>query len=161
MGPSTFITEGGGLMIPARIELFIDRLCSFWPTTNIARNTLKSGWTHSEVMIAATDEEGRKVLDFCKGLPQFPSLAQVEHMFKKEMGYGSQQVGCPECDYNLWVQAEDMIWMGYKYSQVRRCKCAAPLGRSLRGSAGSTSGSNGQDGDAGSKSNGISIAEMF
>jgi hypothetical protein len=126
MGPSTFITEEGGLMIPARIELFIDRLCSFWPTTNIARNTLKSGWAHSEVMIAATDEQGSKVLDFCKGLPQFPTLSQVEHMFKKEMGHVNVQLGCEKCEGQLWVPTDDLVWMGYKYSQVRRCECAMP-----------------------------------
>lgn len=148
-------------MTPARIELFIDRLCSFWPTTNIARNTLKSGWVHSEILVDATDEDGRKVLDFCKGLPQFPSLAQVEHMFKREMGWGKQEVGCKECDYNLWVRTEDTEWMGYKYSQVKRCRCATPSGRFSRESEASTSDSNGQDGSANSKSNGISIAELF
>lgn len=113
-------------MTPARIELFIDRLCSFWPTTNIARNTLKSGWTHSEVLIEATDEHGKKVLEFCKGLPQFPSLAQIEHMFKKELGHVDVQLGCEECGGNLWVEAKPTVFMGHTYSQVKRCKCALP-----------------------------------
>jgi hypothetical protein len=113
-------------MTPARIELFIDRLCSFWPTTNIARNTLKSGWVHSDVLVDATDEQGRKVLDFCKGLPQFPTLGQIEHMFKKEMGHVNVQLGCEKCEGQLWVPIDDLVWMGYTYSQVRRCECAMP-----------------------------------
>jgi hypothetical protein len=111
---------------PARIELFIDRLCSFWPTTNIARNTLKSGWVHSEALVAATDEHGKKVLEFCKGLPQFPSLAQIEHMFKKELGHVDIKLGCAECAGNLWVEADPTVFMGHTYSQVKRCNCALP-----------------------------------
>jgi hypothetical protein len=115
-------------LIPERIELFIDRLCSFFPTTNIARNTLKSGWRHSEIMLAATDEQARKVLEFCKGLPQYPSLAQIEHMFKKEMGYTKQEVGCENCGHNGWIPAENTVLeicngQYWEYSQVRRCPC--------------------------------------
>lgn len=113
-------------MTPARIELFIDRLCSFWPTTNIARNTLKSGWVHSEALVAATDDHGKKVLEFCKGLPQFPSLAQIEHMFKKELGHVDIKLGCAECAGNLWVETNPTTFMGHTYRQVKRCKCAQP-----------------------------------
>ena len=126
MGQSTSITEEGGSVTPARIELFIDRLCSFWPTTNIARNTLKSGWTHSDVLVEATDDHGKKVLEFCKGLPQFPTLSQIEHMFKQEMGHVNVKLGCAECDGNLWVEAPPTKIHGYTYTQVKRCKCALP-----------------------------------
>lgn len=148
-------------MNTARIELFIDRLCSFFPTTNIARNTLKSGWVHSEVMLAVTDDQARKVLDFCKGLPQFPSLAQIEHMMKKEMGYVSTKVGCPECNFNCWIEGATITWLDKTYNAVTRCECSTPSGRSLRVSGDSTSGLNGQAGNAGSRLNGTDIAVLF
>lgn len=113
-------------MIGERIELFIDRLCSFFPTDNIGRNTLKSGWRHSETLLKATDEQARKVLELCKNLPKFPNLAQVEHMFKYEMRGKKEKFGCKDCDFNGWVDAGYTImperpeWV---YHQVKRCKC--------------------------------------
>ena len=65
-------------MKPAEIDLFVDRLCSFWPTTNIARNTLKNGWKHSEIIIDATAEHAKQVLADCKPLPKFPDLNASE-----------------------------------------------------------------------------------
>lgn len=114
-------------MTGERIELFIDRLCSFFPTDNIGRNTLKSGWRHSETLLDATDEQARKVLEICKNLPKFPNLAQVEHMFKYEMRGGKKaKFGCKDCDFNGWVDAgytfieERPEWI---YHQVKRCDC--------------------------------------
>jgi len=71
-------------MKPIHIELFIDRLCGLFPTTNIARNTLKSAWTRDDIMLDASEEDGKAVLKMCESLAKFPaSIGEVRHMFRQ------------------------------------------------------------------------------
>lgn len=78
-------------------------------------------------MLAATDEQARKVLELCKNLPKFPNLAQVEHMFKYEMRGGKKdKFGCKDCDFNGWIDAGYTIIPerpDWTYHQVKRCPC--------------------------------------
>lgn len=113
-------------MAPAEIDLFVDRLCSFWPTTNIARNTLKNGWKHSEAFINATTEEAKQVLTLCKPLPKFPDLNTLEGMFRNLKQTITGTVGCPLCDNTGFIEATPVKQLGYTYRTVRFCTCRKP-----------------------------------
>lgn len=73
-------------MTTAELDHMIDRLCSFWPTSNIARNTLKNGWAFSPIISEAPVQHRETILAKCKKLPNFPTLAAIEGMFLHEMG---------------------------------------------------------------------------
>jgi len=86
-------------MKPVHIELFIDRLCGLFPTTNIARNTLKSAWTRDDILLDASEEDGRAVLKMCESLAKFPaSIMEVRAMFRKVLGVIEGDFGCQLCD---------------------------------------------------------------
>ena len=90
-------------MKPIHIELFIDRLCGLFPTTNIARNTLKSAWTRDDIMLDASEEDGKAVLKLCESLAKFPaSIGEVRHMFRQVGGHIGGVFGCELCDYTGW-----------------------------------------------------------
>lgn len=110
-------------MSPAEIDLFVDRLCSFWPTTNIARNTLKNGWKHSDIIVEATTEHGKAVLEKCKGLDRFPDLRSIEALFKQAKGVRGISGDCSICGNNGWVQTDDATWKGITYRMAKRCVC--------------------------------------
>lgn len=73
-------------MTTAELDHMIDRLCSFWPTSNIARNTLKNGWAFSPIISEAPVQHRETILTKCKKLPNFPTLAAIEKMLMDEMG---------------------------------------------------------------------------
>lgn len=90
-------------MKPILIELFIDRLCGLFPTTNIARNTLKSAWTCDDIMLDASEEDAKAVLKMCESLSKFPaSIGEVRHMFRQVAGVINKKFGCELCDYTGW-----------------------------------------------------------
>ena len=90
-------------MKPVHIELFIDRLCGLFPTTNIARNTLKSAWTRDDIMLDASEEDGKAVLKLCESLSKFPaSIGEVRHMFRQVGGHIGGTFGCELCDHSGW-----------------------------------------------------------
>ena len=47
-------------MTPALIELMVDRLCGMYPTTNIARNTVKNAWVKDELLQDASEEDAKQ-----------------------------------------------------------------------------------------------------
>jgi hypothetical protein len=110
-------------MLPAEIDLFVDRLCAFWPTTNIARNTLKNGWKHSEVIIAATADHGKQVLETCKGFDRFPDLRTIEAQFRSVAGLRNSAGNCQLCGNNGWVEADDIHFKDMAYRAAKRCTC--------------------------------------
>lgn len=130
-------------MKPAHIELFIDRLCGLFPTTNIARNTLKSTWGKDDLLLDASEEEAKTVLKMCEGLDRFPgSLGEVKRMFRKVMGVDSiaQPHGCPQCGYTGYDNGRQehppseehpdghetfytQTYMGNTYNYVKICEC--------------------------------------
>lgn len=110
-------------MKPAEIDLFVDRLCAFWPTTNIARNTLKNGWKHSEIIIDATTEHGKQVLEDCKPLPKFPDLNTIENMFRKVMNRTSSSIGCDRCGNTGFIEGTPIQQFGFTYQTSKFCDC--------------------------------------
>lgn len=91
------------------IELMIDRLCSFWPQTNIARNTVKSGWTMSEVLLETPVEQRSPMLSRCKVMKQFPTLAQIEALAKELTGRNTVAAKCVTCNNNGWVYPKHVV----------------------------------------------------
>jgi hypothetical protein len=121
-------------MKPIHIELFIDRLCGLFPTTNIARNTLKSAWTRDDIMLDASEEDGKAVLKLCESLSKFPaSIGEVRHMFRQVSGHIGGTFGCELCDHSGWdvgrqiIDGEEtfyiMEFMGGNYTYVKPCQC--------------------------------------
>ena len=121
-------------MKPIHIELFIDRLCGLFPTTNIARNTLKSAWTRDDIMLDASEEDGKAVLKMCESLSKFPaSIGEVRHMFRTVAGVIGGTFGCELCDHSGWdigrqiIDGEEtfytMVFMGNNYTYVKPCQC--------------------------------------
>lgn len=110
-------------MTPAEIDLFVDRLCSFWPTTNIARNTLKNGWKQSDIIVEATSEHGKTVLEKCKQLDRFPDLRAIERMFREVKHGPRNELNCSLCGNSGWVETEPTEWNGNTYRQAAPCSC--------------------------------------
>jgi hypothetical protein len=121
-------------MKPIHIELFIDRLCGLFPTTNIARNTLKSAWTRDDIMLDASEEDGKAVLKLCESLSIFPaSIGEVRHMFRQVGGHIGGTFGCELCDHSGWDVGRQIIdgvetfytmeFMGNNYTYVKACQC--------------------------------------
>ena len=121
-------------MKPVHIELFIDRLCGLFPTTNIARNTLKSAWTRDDIMLDASEEDGKAVLKLCESLSKFPaSIGEVRHMFRQVGGHIGGTFGCELCDHSGWDVGRQIIdgvetfytmeFMGNNYTYVKPCQC--------------------------------------
>ena len=121
-------------MKPVHIELFIDRLCGLFPTTNIARNTLKSAWTRDDILLDASEEDAKAVLKMCESLAKFPaSIMEVRAMFRKVTGVIEGEFGCHLCDNSGWDVGRQIIdgvetfytmeFMGNNYTYVKACQC--------------------------------------
>jgi hypothetical protein len=93
------------------IELMVDRLCSFWPQSNIARNTVKSGWSWSEVLMETPLECRTEMLTKCKSMKQFPTLFDIERIAKEVMGKDTSlaKAKCLTCNNNGWVYTQATI----------------------------------------------------
>lgn len=89
-------------MTPERIRTFIDRLCAYFPTQIIARNTLKDAWCRDEMFIDASDEDAIKVLKKCETLDKFPNLSAVKQFFRLARGETRGVFNCPDCDNAGW-----------------------------------------------------------
>ena len=71
-------------MIPAHIEVLVDRLCGLFPSTNIARNTVKNAWIRDEfLLVQALESDMKEVLLKIENDPSFPSLARVKDVIRK------------------------------------------------------------------------------
>ena len=70
-------------MKPMYIELFVDRLCGFFPKDNIARNTVKKAWLHDDYLLLNVEEEEVKAaLATLEADKSFPSLHRVKEVFR-------------------------------------------------------------------------------
>lgn len=109
-------------MAPEHIELFIDRICGYFPTTNIARNTVKSAWRQEDMLLDLSEEDGKKALALIQNEPQFPTLSRVKQIIRT-INRPDFQGYCGKCEAG-W------IYVGYdkiderKYPVVARCKCS-------------------------------------
>lgn len=96
-------------MTCAEIELMVDRLCSFWPQSNIARNTVKGGWAWSEILKDTPCEYRSQILTKCKSMKQFPTLFDIERIAKEVMGHDTTKKDCPACNNNGWIYPQHVI----------------------------------------------------
>lgn len=108
-------------MSPERIDLFVDRICGYFPTTNIARNTVKNAWRQEDMLIDLSDEQAKKVLAKIQQEQSFPTLARVKSIIRSSYG-GHLSEYCGKCNEG-WVQAPDTTFGGYTYSQFGKCTC--------------------------------------
>lgn len=104
------------------IDIFIDRLCGFWPGTSVARNTVKESWASSDILKESKVSIAKEVLEEAKALNGFPTLGTVEFMFRKKMPV-EDRPHCDICNNTLWVDAGSIVESGYTYTQVRKCQC--------------------------------------
>lgn len=110
-------------MTPAAIELFVDRICGYFPTTNIARNTVKSAWRLEDELIELSDEQAKSVLKKIQVEPQFPNLARVKQIIKQANNSDQQSEYCGNCmDGWVYLSVQDEFYGTYR-DQVARCKC--------------------------------------
>jgi hypothetical protein len=94
----------------AELDHMIDRLCSFWPTSNIARNTLKNGWAFSPIICEAPVQLREILLAKCKKMQNFPTLNTIEQMLLHEMGRTiTTRTKCRTCfNDSGWVYPPDV-----------------------------------------------------
>lgn len=96
-------------MTSPEIELMVDRLCAFWPQTNIARNTVKNGWTASMVLLGTNVDLRYPILERCKTMKQYPTLAQIEAIARELSGHGTEKAKCRTCSNNGWVYPKHVV----------------------------------------------------
>jgi hypothetical protein len=121
-------------MKPEEIELLIDRICGYFPTTNIARNTLKNAWGRDDLLLDANVNLAKQVLKKVEGLDRFPNLAEVKTLFRNAMGM-AESVFCEFCERTGWDSGVRYIngkregeyytttFQGRTYNVVRPCQC--------------------------------------
>ncbi len=111
-------------MTPALIELMVDRLCGMYPTTNIARNTVKNAWVKDELMLDATEEDAKAVLKIAESLGHYPTQYEVKSMFMRVMGVRQAEVGCDKCDSTGFVYTDPNFNIdSVKTRYVKSCDC--------------------------------------
>ena len=111
-------------MTPALIDLMIDRLCGMYPTTNIARNTVKNAWGKDELLLDASEEDSNRVLKMAESLGHFPNQFEIKSMFNKITGVRQAIVGCPLCDNNGFIYtANDLEDESTEPRFVKLCPC--------------------------------------
>lgn len=125
-------------MRPENIDLFVDRICGYFPTTNIARNTVKSAWRQEDVLIDLSEEDAKKVLSLIQVEITFPTLNRVKQIVRQMQRAGVREVSCHRCNgdgwdtgivvvdgepptIRRWVYTEQ--WEGKTYSVVKKCQC--------------------------------------
>ncbi len=111
-------------MTPALIELMVDRLCGMYPTTNIARNTVKNAWVKDELLLDASEEDAKAVLKIAESLGHYPNQFEIKSMFMRVMGVRQAEVGCELCDNNGFIYtANDLDDESTKPRFVKSCPC--------------------------------------
>lgn len=96
-------------MKPMYIELFVDRLCGFFPKDNIARNTVKKAWLHDEYLILNVEEEEVKAaLATLEADKSFPSLHRVKEVFRagRKSKIAAITNNCDVCGGTGWDSGE-------------------------------------------------------
>lgn len=109
-------------MSPERIDLFVDRICGYFPTTNIARNTVKSAWRQEDMLIDLSEEDAKRVLNLIQVEITFPTLNRVKQLIRSATrksfnGY------CGMCESG-WVYIDPVVENNITYNVVGRCVCS-------------------------------------
>ena len=119
-------------MTPAHIELMIDRICGLFPSSNIARNTVKNAWTKDEFLLLQVENDS-----------SFPTLARLKDVIRKIKNKAVE--GVPMCSTckgtgwddgarwsykgnDMWVMTHDYytktdIVTGLTRTYVKKCEC--------------------------------------
>jgi hypothetical protein len=136
-------------MLPAEIELFVDRLCGVFPTAKVAPTNIKKTWRTCELMIEATSEQGKQVLRQLEEEDGFPDLRRVKDLFRAFKKAEVRTFYCHKCDNSLydsgirlsldeegnpkvarWAYEMKGIHPGTEhntYSYVKRCDCTQEI----------------------------------
>jgi len=107
---------------PEKIDLFVDRICGYFPTTNIARNTVKSAWRQEDMLIDLSEEDAKRVLSLIQVEVTFPTLNRVKQLIRSATrksfnGY------CGMCESG-WVYIDPVVENNITYNVVGRCVCS-------------------------------------
>jgi hypothetical protein len=109
---------------PALIELMVDRLCGMYPTTNIARNTVKNAWVKDEMLLDASEDDAKAVLKLAESFGRYPNQFEIKSMFNKVMGVRHAEVGCEKCDSTGFLYTDpDFENDSTKTRFVTSCEC--------------------------------------
>lgn len=135
-------------MTPAHIELLVDRICGLFPSSNIARNTVKNAWTHDEFLLLEADvEDMKQVLLKIENDNSFPSLARLKDVIRKiKTAVSSTSPSCSTCkgtgwdDGSRWSYKGNDVWVmthdyykstdiltGTARTYVKKCECQLVL----------------------------------
>lgn len=109
-------------MSPERIDLFVDRICGYFPTTNIARNTVKSAWRQEDALIDLSDEDAKRVLSLIQVEVTFPTLNRVKQLIRS-MHKPDFNGYCGLCESG-WVYVHPITENEITYNMVGRCVCS-------------------------------------
>jgi hypothetical protein len=131
-------------MTPAHIELMIDRICGLFPSSNIARNTVKNAWTKDEFLLLQVEiDDIKEVLLKLENDSSFPTLARLKDVIRKIKNKVVE--GAPSCSTckgtgwddgsrwaykgnDVWVMTQDYytstdILTGLPRNYVKKCEC--------------------------------------
>jgi hypothetical protein len=131
-------------MTPAHIELMIDRICGLFPSSNIARNTVKNAWTKDDFLLLQTEvDDIKEVLLKLENDSSFPTLARLKDVIRKIKNKAVE--GVPMCSTckgtgwddgarwsykgnDMWVMTHDYytktdIVTGLTRTYVKKCEC--------------------------------------
>ena len=136
-------------MLPAEIELFVDRLCGVFPTAKVAPTNIKKAWRTCELMIDATTEQGKQVLRQLEEGDSFPDLRRVKELFRAFKKAEVRTFHCYKCDntgydsgIRMGIDEEGnpkIVRWAYEmkgphagttdntYSYVKRCDCSQEI----------------------------------
>ena len=131
-------------MTPAHIELMIDRICGLFPSSNIARNTVKNAWTKDEFLLLQVEvDDIKEVLLKLENDSSFPTLARLKDVIRKIKNKAVEGVHmCSTCKgtgwddgarwsykgNDMWVMTHDYytktdIVTGLTRTYVKKCEC--------------------------------------
>lgn len=131
-------------MTPSHIELMIDRICGLFPSSNIARNTVKNAWTKDDFLLLQTEvDDIKEVLLKLENDSSFPTLARLKDVIRKIKNKAVEGVPmCSTCkgtgwdDGARWAYKGDDMWVmthdyytktdivtGLTRNYVKKCEC--------------------------------------
>lgn len=131
-------------MIPAHIEVLVDRLCGLFPSTNIARNTVKNAWIRDEfLLVQALESDMKEVLLKIENDASFPTLARVKQVIRNihNKNVVANKNNCSICsgggwdDGSRWEERDGQFIMvqdfkkqknertGIMQTYVTKCEC--------------------------------------
>jgi hypothetical protein len=124
----------------AQIEGMIDRICGLFPTSQIARNTVKSAWTNDDFLTFQSVEDARRIIPLVmERFDKFPSLKEIHHTFRLLRNTQPDPIvmQCDICCNQGWDTGERWdfgtgklldeayteIHLGHEYRVVKKCVC--------------------------------------